>query len=275
VGETSLLTGYTALVTGASRGIGRGIAISLARAGATVYVTGRTEVEGEGAVPLTGTIHATVAEIVAEGGRAVALRCDHRDDDQVRAAVARIADAGAGLDLLVNNAWRGYEGYSTGEHPPPDTPFWDRTLGYWDANMDGVRWAYVASALAAPLLIASEVGAIVNVSFSPEPGNPAYGAAKAATDRLTAELSHELKPYGVSVFGVYPGLVRTESVMVNAQYFDMSESQSPEFVGRSIAAVVADPHAIESTGSTWSVADIADRHALAEARYAEHTPKAT
>lgn len=260
------LAGRTALVTGGSRGIGRGIAVSLAAAGATVYLTGRTEVEGEGAVPLSGSIHVTVSEIEATGGRAVALHCDHGDDEQVRAAIARVEAEAGGLDVLVNNAWRGYEGYSTGEHPPPDTPTWDRALHWWDANLDGVRWAYVASALAAPLLI-RRGGAIVNVSFDPGLGNAAYGAAKAATDRLTAELAHELRPHGVSVNGIYPGLVRTESVMLNAQYFDMSDSQSPEFVGRAVAAIVAGQDRAERTGETTHVAVIAERHGLTEPRY--------
>jgi NAD(P)-dependent dehydrogenase (short-subunit alcohol dehydrogenase family) len=267
MGEESLLTGRTALVTGGSRGIGRGIAISLARAGATVYLTGRTEVEGTGAVPLAGSIYRTVDEIVAAGGSATALRCDHRDDDQVRAVFARIRADGAGLDLLVNNAWRGYEGYSTGEHPPPDTPFWDRTLGYWDANLDGVRWAYVASALAAPMLIESDHGAIVNVSFNPGPGNPAYGVAKTATDRLTLDAAHELRPHGVPVLAVYPGLVRTESVMLNAQYFDMSESQSPEFVGRAVAALVTAPDVLARSGTALSVTSLAQEFGLTEPAY--------
>jgi NAD(P)-dependent dehydrogenase (short-subunit alcohol dehydrogenase family) len=108
------LTGTIALVTGASRGVGRGVALGLGEAGATVYVTGRTELEGAGAVPLGGTIHRTAEEVDALGGRAIAVRCDHRDDEQVRSLFERIAREHGRLDVLVNNVWGGYEHFSDG-----------------------------------------------------------------------------------------------------------------------------------------------------------------
>jgi NAD(P)-dependent dehydrogenase (short-subunit alcohol dehydrogenase family) len=99
------LKGKVALVTGASRGVGKGVALGLGEAGATVYITGRTVVEGQGAVPLPGTIQQTAEEVTALGGRGIALRCDHRDDEQVRAVFARIAEEQGRLDVLVNNVW--------------------------------------------------------------------------------------------------------------------------------------------------------------------------
>lgn len=148
------LDGQVALVTGASRGIGRGIAVALGRAGAIVYLTGRTEDQAHAAVPLSGTIHDTAADVSSAGGTGLAIVCDHRDDEQVRAAVDRvIADQGR-IDILVNNAWRGYEGYSTGEHFPPGHPFWEKPLQYWDDNMDGVRWTYIATSLTVPHMVA-------------------------------------------------------------------------------------------------------------------------
>jgi dehydrogenase/reductase SDR family member 1 len=123
--------------------------------------------------------------------------------------------------------------------------------------MDGVRWAYAASVFAAPLLI-KQGGVIINISFHvPDAVNPAYGVAKTATDRLTWEMSAQLKPHNVAVMSLYPGLVRTENVMVNAQYFDMSNSESPQFTGRAIAAVAADSQVMSRTGQNFVVAKLA------------------
>jgi len=254
----NMLSGKVALVTGASRGIGKGIAMSLAQAGATVYVTGRTERLGEAVVDLPGTIHATAAEIEHHGGKAVAVRCDHRDDDQVRAVFSRIQDEQGRLDILVNNAWSGYEGLNDGRDIPVDTPFWGKRLGFWDDNFMGVRAAYIASALAAPMMIAQGDGLIVHISFWIEtPGNVAYAAAKIATDRLAVDMAAQFKTHNITVMSLYPGLVRTESILKFAQYFDMSNTESPEFVGLAIAALATDPHRMDKSGQALVVAQVA------------------
>ncbi len=264
---TTSLRGQVALVTGASRGIGRGIAVALGRAGAVVYVTGRTEDEARAAVPLSGTIHATAAEVSAAGGAGVAVACDHRNDAQVQAALDRVIAGHGCIDILVNNAWRGYEGYSTGDHFPPTHPFWEKPVQYWDDNMDGVRWAYVTTRLAVPEMITRGSGLIVNVSFNPGLGDPPYGASKAATDRLTAEFAAALEPHGIAAVGLYPGLVRTESVLLNAEYFDMTASQSPEFTGRAVVALAADPARMIKSGAAHLVEDLSQDYGFVDDPY--------
>jgi NAD(P)-dependent dehydrogenase (short-subunit alcohol dehydrogenase family) len=251
------LKGKIAVVTGASRGVGKGIAMSLGEAGATVYVTGRTADESQAAVPLSGTIHQTVAAIKELGGKGHAVLCDHNDDTQVEAVFQQVREEEGRLDILVNNAWAGYEGYATNTYPPPDHPFWERPLAFWDENLAGVRWAYVASVFAARLMVPQQRGLIVNISFGPPPGNPAYGVAKAAVDRLAVEMAHQLRTFNISVVSLYPGLVRTENVMANAQWFDLSNSESPQFTGRAIAALAADPNIMARTGQTLVVAKLA------------------
>lgn len=255
------LQGKVALVTGASRGVGKGIAMSLGEAGATVYVTGRTLDEKQAAVPLAGTITGTADEVTRLGGRGIAVRCDHRDDTQVEAVFQRIQAEQGRLDILVNNAWAGYEGYATGSHYPPDFPFWQKPISYWDENLAGVRWTYITSVFAAKMMTGQRGGLIVNISFGvPEPGNAAYGVAKSATDRLTWEFAHQLREYNIAVVSLYPGLVRTENVLLNAQYFDMTKSESPQFTGRAVAALAADPAIMERSGQTFVVARLAQEY---------------
>lgn len=252
------LTGQVALVTGASRGVGKGIAIALGAEGATVYVTGRTVDPNNPTVPLTGTIHETVAEINQRGGQGIAIACDHRDDEQVKAVFDRIQAVAGRLDLLVNNAWAGYEGYTNNKHLPPWHPFWTKPISYWDENLDGVRWAYVASHFAIPMMIPQKSGMIVNISFPvPNMGNAAYGIAKQATDRLTEEIAYQTKEHNICAMTLYPGLVRTEGVIMNAQYFDMSNSESPEFTGRAVVAVTTDPNRMTRSGQHMVVAKLA------------------
>jgi NAD(P)-dependent dehydrogenase (short-subunit alcohol dehydrogenase family) len=256
------LSDKVALVTGASRGVGKGIAMGLGEEGATVYITGRTVEEGKGAVPLAGTIGGTAAEVNRLGGEGIAVRCDHRDDAQVEATFQQIDREQGRLNILVNNAWAGYEGYSDGRYPPPHVPFWERPVGYWDENLAGVRWAYVASVYAAKRMVKQGSGGlIVNISFGvSNPGNPSYGIAKIGTDRLTWEMAHLLKDHNIAVVSLYPGLVRTENVLLNAQWFDMSNSESPQFTGRAVAALAADPNVMERSGQVLVVAKLAHEY---------------
>jgi dehydrogenase/reductase SDR family member 1 len=148
--ELPALQGKVALVTGASRGVGRGVAIGLGEAGATVYVTGRTTVEGAGAIPLPGTVHQSASDVTAIGGTGIALPCDHCDDEQVRSVFAEIERRSGRLDVLVNNAWGGYEFFWDGTEFWNERGFWTTPLSRWDAMFaSGVRAHYVASALAA------------------------------------------------------------------------------------------------------------------------------
>jgi dehydrogenase/reductase SDR family member 1 len=229
----TVLTNQVALVTGASRGVGRGVALGLAHAGATVYATGRT-----------------VEQAPAEPG-IVPVTCDHTDDAAVARVFERI-DAEAGrLDILVNVAWGGYERMVENGAFTWMLPFWQQPAWRWETMMTaGVRAAFVASQHAAQRMAAAKRGLIVHVSSMAAQkygNNVVYGLSKAATDRMAADMAHELKPHGVTVVSLYPGLVRTEKVLA-AGVFDLSNSESPEFIGRAVAALAGDAGVARHSG---------------------------
>lgn len=255
------LSRKVALVTSASRGVGKGVALGLGEAGATVYLTGRTTVEGTAASKMPGTVHATADEVTALGGLGIAVPCDHTDDDQTRGVFERIRREQGRLDVLVNNSWAGYEHFTDGTEHWLEQGFWDMPLERWDKMLrSGVRAHFVCSALAAPLMIDQRLGLIVNISFfaaQRDDRGVAYGVAKAADDRMAATMAHELRPHNVAVVALYPGLVRTESVLANAEYFDMSNSESPQFIGRAVAALAADPGVMAKSGRVLVAAALA------------------
>ena len=259
----SALAGQVAIVTGASRGVGKGCALELAAAGALVYVTGRSVNPGD--APLPGTVGATAEEIAQAGGRAVAVPCDHRDDAQVEALFARVQQEQGRLDVLVNNAFLIPRELTSGK------PFWELPISNWDDMIDvGTRSAYVASALAAPLMIAAGHGLIANISSSGAreyAWHVAYGVGKAALDRLTADSAHELRTHGVAVVSLWPGLVMTERLeglrgKTDALDFDSAESQ--RFTGRAVAALSADPKVIEKSGQAFASRDLADEYGFTD-----------
>lgn len=262
------LRGKVAVVTGASRGVGKGTDLGLGEAGATVYVTGRTEQEGQTAEELSGTIYETADAVTALGGRGIAVRCDHRDDAQVAAVFEQVAAEQDRLDLLVNNVWGGYERMVEDGQFTWHAPFWEQPIWRWDAMFAaGVRAHYVASSLAARSMVARRSGLIVNVSFFAGQkylSNTAYGVAKAATDWMAAEMAHELRDHQVAALALYPGLVRTEAVLRAAEHFDLSNSESPQFLGRVVAALVADAAIMGRSGQVLVAAAVAQEYGIAD-----------
>lgn len=255
------LTGKVALVTGASRGIGKGIALGLGEAGATVYITGRTVVAGQATVDLPGTIGETAQAVEAVGATCIPLQCDHCDDVAVQAVFARIAAEQGRLDILVNNVWAGYEHFNDGTEHWLERGFWTAPITRWDKMFDaGVRAHYVASALAAPTMIAQRSGLIVNISFFAAQRvdkGVMYSVAKLADDHMAACMAHELREHNVAAISLYPGLVRTEAVLKAAEWFDLSNSESPQFIGRAIAALASDPALMAKSGSVQIAAQVA------------------
>ena len=180
----------------------------------------------------------------------------NKTTSQVEAAFGRILGDAGSIDILVNNVWGGYERMvDNGEFTWPK-PFWEQPLWRWDAMFSaGVRAHYHATQLAAPGMIARQRGLIVNISHwaaQKQIGNVAYGVSKAATDKMTADMAIELKPHGVAVVSLYPGMVRTEKVMEAAAWLDLSNSESPEFIGRAVAALAADADVLRHSGTCWS-----------------------
>lgn len=276
-GGSGPLAGCVALVTGASRGIGRGIAVGLGEAGATVYVTGRsTEEPPASSAGGGGTVLATAEAVTAAGGRGIALQCDHADDAQVRAAMARIEAEAGGLDVLVNNA------FSLTEEVPFFGKFWEQGAPMWDAVCNvGLRSHYVASCLAVPLLQArrrsagpaATPGLIVNVSSFGGMGytfNVAYGVGKAGVDRLAADMAVELRAEGVASVSLWPGVVRTERMVKfskteeGAKAFDLGQSESPLLSGRVVAALAADAGVMGRTGEVVVVAEAAREYGVVD-----------
>ena len=253
------LDGNVAIVTGASRGVGKGIARELAVRGAKVYVTGRSE-----------------QDLRHIEGRGTAICCDHGVDTEVDAAFRRILGETGRTDILVNNVWGGYDQMvEDGEFTWPK-PFWEQPLWRWDAMFSaGVRAHYRASQLAAPSMIARRSGLIVNISFwaaQKHLGNVAYGVAKAATDKMTADMAVELRSHAVTVVSLYPGLVRTEKVMEAAQWLDLTNSESPEFIGRAVSALATDADVFRHTGKVLVAAALAKDYGFTDTDGASPRP---
>src|SRR5438874_904186 len=179
------LRGKVALVTGASRGVGKGVALGLGEAGATVYMTGRTMQEGTAASKLPGNLPDAAEEVIRLGGKGIAIRCDHRNDSEVEAVFQRIQQDEGRLDILVNNVWGGYEHFSDGTEFWKEKGFWTAPLERWDKMFQaGVRCHYVASVFAARMMARQQAGLIVHISFfaaRSDSQGVAYGVAKSAT----------------------------------------------------------------------------------------------
>lgn len=240
-----------ALVTGASRSVGKGVALALGSAGWTVYVTARRE----------ESLEATAREVTERGGRGIAVCCDHRDDEQIAALFARIAaECDGRLDLLVNNVWaapKGFAGFTD--------PFWKRPISDWDSLIGvGLRAHYVASVHAAPLMVAHGSGLIVNISSFGARGHlhsVLYGMSKAGLDKMAADMAVELAGTGVTTLSLWPGLVNNERMqalgLTEFQGFSLANAETPEFIGRVIVALADDPDLGARSGHTLITAEAA------------------
>ncbi|HMA60636.1 MAG TPA: SDR family NAD(P)-dependent oxidoreductase [Halanaerobiales bacterium] len=256
-----------ALVTGASRGIGKGIAKGLAEKGATVYITGRTTDEDNKDAKLSGTINQTAKKVNELGGIGIPYKCDHRNDEEVEALFKKIEKEQGKLDILVNNVWAGYENIYNVKKPEDyifENNFWELPNKIWDDMFDiGLRSHFVASKLAVPLMLKNKQGLIVNISFYAGQtyiSNVPYGVVKSAVDRLSVDMAYELKEYGITSISLYPGLVRTEGVMRNKDFIDLSNSGSPLFIGRAVAALAEDKKVIEKSGQVLIAAELAEEY---------------
>ena len=257
------LSGIVALVTGASRGAGQGIACALGAGGATVYVTGRSLKEGDAVLP--GTIGATAAAVTAAGGRGVAVACEHADDRSVAALFERIRNEQGRLDILVNNATYLHDDLIK------KGGFWTKSLDMVNILDVGLRSAYVASWHAAPLMVEQKSGLIAFTSSfgaSCYMHGPAYGAQKAGVDKFAQDMAVDLRPFGVSTASIWMGMLQTERtrrVMASepekyAGFWDIAET--PEFTGHVIAALYRDPERPEKSGNTFIGAELGKQYGI-------------
>lgn len=254
------MTELVVMVTGATRGLGRGMARGFAKAGATVAVTGRDP----------QVLAAVAREVEERGGRALPLPCDHRDDDAVAVAFARLAEATGGrLDLLVNNA--------AAVHPAAlmaPGGFWEKPLELADMIEVGLRSSYVAAWHAAPLMVARGAGLIASVSFYGARSyfhGPAYGAAKAGTDKMSADMAVDLAPHGVAVVSFWPGFVLTDAVRALPPEMlppDLRAAlpmwETPEFSALVLAALLRDPELPRLSGQALIGAELGERYGIVD-----------
>ena len=278
------LKGCVAVVTGASRGAGRGIAVELGAAGATVFVTGRSTREQPATTygqllalsdmaKVPGSIDDTADEVTRMGGRGIAVPCDHTREEEVKALFVRVARDAGRLDLLVNNAWGGHETFNG----VFEAPFWEHPLANWDSMFDrGVRNHLVSSRCAAPLMVRHRRGLIATTTFWDRGhylrGNLFYDLAKASMTRLAFGMAQELKPHGVASVAVSPGWMRTEFVLAGHKTDEahwqerpaLAATESPRYLGRAVAARAGDPQVLEKTGAVLRVADLAQEYGFTD-----------
>jgi NAD(P)-dependent dehydrogenase (short-subunit alcohol dehydrogenase family) len=245
-----------AVVTGASRGAGKGIATALGEAGATVYVTGRSTQGSES--PVGGTVAETAAAVTQAGGKGIAVAVDHAVDEEVAALFTRVRDEHGKLDILVNNAAKLVATTDPGG-------FWEKPLEAVDLITVGLRSHFVASYYAAPLLIANGKGLIVNTGHYGAVcyfHGPVYGAQKAGADKMAADMAKELRPYGVSANSIWMGGLKTERTLawLNTLPADSPRRQlqmeSPQFTGRVIAALYASDQRMALSGQALIGAEL-------------------
>ena len=252
------LQGVVAVVTGASRGAGKGIALALGAEGATVYVTGRSQKEGDAALP--GTIYATAEAVTKAGGKGIAVTVDHADDAQVRRLFEQVKKEQGRLDILVNNAAVIHDTLIE------KGGFWEKPLEQVHILDVGLRSGYVASWYAAPLMVAQKRGLIVFTSSfgaSCYMHGPAYGAQKVGVDKFAKDMAVDLRKHEVAAVSIWMGMLKTDrtrrvmdaDAAKYAGFWDMAEN--PEFTGHLISEIYRDPKRMEKSGQVIIGAELA------------------
>mgnify|MGYP003638633017 FL=1 len=260
------LEGRIAVVTGASRGMGRGIALALAEQGATVYVTGRTVTDGKH--PLPGTITATAQECDQRGGRGIAVQVDHANDEEIAALFAQIAEEQGRLDILVNNA------IAIPDELTQPGGFWEKPVSNWSMIDIGLRAAFVASWHAAQIMVPQRSGLIVAISGYvgvTYTYSALFGTCKAALDRMARDMAVELKPSGVASLSLWQGFTYTERARENlksvpgmASQLNSAVGSSVEFPGRVIASLAGDDRIMEKSGGTFIAPELAAEYGITD-----------
>ncbi|MYM61913.1 SDR family NAD(P)-dependent oxidoreductase [Pseudomaricurvus sp. HS19] len=260
------LSGKVAVVTGASRGIGKGIALALGEAGATVYVTGRTVSGGEH--PLPGTVGETAAEVTARGGKGIAVQVDHNNDAQVAALFDQVKREQGRLDVLVNNA------FALPDDLTEPKGFWEKPLSNWEMVDVGVRSNFVAAWYAAQIMVPQKSGLIVAISGYTGVAytyGVVFGTSKSAVDRMSRDMAVELKPHQIASVSLWQGLTMTERAERNLANIpglkegaatQLKDGCSPEFPGRVIVAMASDPEVMRHSGGTFITAEMAAEYGV-------------
>ncbi len=256
------LRNKVAVVTGGSRGIGKGVAEGLGECGATVYVTGRSESTTQ--PPAALSVQATAASVTALGGIGIACKVDHNNDAEVAALFARVERDHGRLDVLVNNV------YQIPNPPALSGGFWEHPVSVWDDQCGvGLRGYYVASVYGAPLMVKQRSGLIVNISSRGGLGyvfSSSYGVGKAGVNRMAQDFAIELKDYNCAALSLSPSKVKTEFILdmvaQGKMQLDPDSAQSVRLSGRCIAALAADPAIMQRSGGIYTVTEIAEDYAV-------------
>ncbi|MAE93094.1 MAG: short-chain dehydrogenase [Deltaproteobacteria bacterium] len=258
------LAGQIAIVTGSSRGVGKGIALELGEAGATVYVTGRTLDDSQSYVP--GTIGATADEVTRLGGKGIPVRCDHSRDEEIKALIERVHSEQGRIDILINNV------FTLPSENVFEGKFWEHSIQLWDDLLQvGCRGHYVASHAVAPIMVEQKGGLIVNISSFAGAAyvfSVPYGVGKAAVDRMAKDMAVELGPFGVTCVSLWPGVVRTEyltrSHAEGEVPFELENGESPRFTGRAVVALASDPKRMDKTGAVHICYELAHEYGFTD-----------
>ncbi|ORX97325.1 short-chain dehydrogenase/reductase sdr [Basidiobolus meristosporus CBS 931.73] len=250
------LAGVVALVTGASRGAGKGIALCLGEAGCTVYVTGRSSSTGTTTQGRAETVEQTAERVTALGGKGIAVICDHGDDGQVKAVFDKIAADYGKLDLLVNNAWGGYE------TEVKTSPFWELHIEHWDTmSRVGVRSNIVAASLAAALMVPRKKGLIINISSPMKEkynGNLYYDVVKSSLTRISFGMNSDLSKHNITALALSPGWMMTERMVdANVPEEEHKDIETVNYVGRAVVALASNESNADLGGKMWEVGEIA------------------